>query len=212
MVFVFLVFVSGCATEKQEVKKEPSINQEENVVEQKQEVIPIGMYVKQNGERVLTKEYSSLFALNQDVGVFSVFYTLEEKISGASIKDVWNSYLEKQPSSSLYKIGYHIFFETQDMSISQTILKPEDAYGFYDYMQVYLYDDIHQEDGAFYTHIEKMGETSLLTSIKLTGSTHTYEIVSPITLTAFLYQGNDDFGQNGMYKGTHMFSMVITKL
>ena len=204
-----LFVLSGCYKEKVEIEKKEEFKKVEEKIEKKKNPILVGMYTKKNGSRILTKEYTSPFVLNKDIGVFSTFYTVEEQISGNPIKEVWNQYFKLYKDITSYKIGYQISFETiNKINIKKTILKPEDTQSFYDYMQVYLYDDIHQEDGAFYTHIEKEKEETLLTSIKLTGSTLTHEITSPITLIAFIYE-EDDLNNNKEYEGQNTFKTTI---
>lgn len=195
--FIIGIFLlSGCS---KETIKEKDIEKKENNIEKIEEREPIknpisvGIYMRKNGLRSLTKEYRAPFILNKDVGVFSTFYTQEESISGDSIQKVWMEYFNTYENISSYKIGYRIEFETKNAGkVDKIILEPKDAESFYDYMQVYLYDDVHQLEGAFYTHIEEMKEDTLLTSIKLTGSTLTHEIVSPIILTAFTYEEKEE--------------------
>lgn len=212
IIIVLALLLSGCSDKQIKEKKEikNSFKKVEDKIEIPENPISIGIYIKEKEERKLTKEYTSPFILNKDIGVFSTFYTVEEKISNNNIKNVWNKYYETYQNISSYKIGYHISFETKNgISVNKNIIKPEDVQSFYDYIQVYLYDDIHQKEGAFYTHIEEMKENTLLTSIKLTGSTLTHEIISPIILTAFTYQTEEEFDENGHYKGTSIFKTTI---
>ena len=79
-------------------------------------------------------------------------------------------------------------------------------------MQIYLYDDVNQKDGAWYSHIteEEYNDNSILTSIKLTGSTFTNEITSDIILTVFTYD-EDDFDENNQYRGISKDKITIKR-
>ena len=79
-------------------------------------------------------------------------------------------------------------------------------------MPIYLYDDIHQEDGAWYSHVteEEFNENTILTSIKLTGSTLTNDINSDITLTVFTYD-EDDFDESNNYRGISKDTIIIKR-
>lgn len=90
------------------------------------------------------------------------------------------------------------------------MLKPSDALSFFDYLEIYLYDDIHQTPGAWYTHLEDkdMLESTIISSIKLTSGSKISE-VGDITLTAFLYQGDQCFDAQGQYFGSVLESITI---
>lgn len=209
LLVVFLLI--GCASSKRDLKKENvnNISKEDQV---KEKIVPIGLYNKVGEQRQLVSIYQTEWIKNQDLLVFSTFATKENVISGDSFQDVFTSYWNFDTSSQC-KIGYMITFTLQDgRYIQKNILQPEDAQDIYSYLQVYLYDDVHQKKGAFYTHIEKVEEDTLLTSIKLTGSTQVDEIVSPIYLTAFIYENENDFDSHGMYKGKSLYKTEIQKI
>ena len=135
----------------------------------------------------------------------------EKEISGGRLKDVWHSKYQNYTDISGYKIGYHLKFETVDGVVEQTILKPSDGDYVYKYIQVYLYDDVNQE-ASFYSHIEDkdMTENTMLTTIKLFTSTKIADVISPIELTVFTYNGEEDF-KDGMYRGNSKFTTIIKK-
>jgi len=80
----------------------------------------------------------------------------------------------------------------------------------FDYVQLYLYDDVHKEIGAWYSHVteEEYNEDTLLTSIKLTASTNIDKIISNITVIAFSYD-EDDFDEEGFYRGKSKWEVKI---
>ena len=77
---------------------------------------------------------------------------------------------------------------------------------------VYLYDDIHQT-GSWYSHIEDnaMNEDTILTTIKITTSTKINNVTSDIYLTVFTYNGEEDFDENGNYRGNSTYTTTIRK-
>lgn len=172
----------------------------------------MGLYQKGNGVRSLVHSYTSEWVLNKDLLVLSAFPVQEEEIELGSIMDVFPKYFQKYENADSYKIGYFLKFKMEDGTlISKVILSPDDTKEIYNYMQVYLYDDIHQKRGAWYSHVEEMQENTLLTTIKLTGSFETQNIVSPVELGVFTYNGEDDFDENGMYRGNSLYTVELKK-
>ena len=124
---------------------------------------------------------------------------------------MWNTYYQNYQDIDSYKIGYHLEFETSTKKIDKTILKPSDTESIFEYIQVYLYDDINQESVS-YSHItdDKITENTILTSIKLTASTKIDEIKTPITLIVFTYD-NEDFDKNNHYRGNSSYQLTINR-
>ena len=79
------------------------------------------------------------------------------------------------------------------------------------YLYNYLYDDIHQEDGVWYSHIEPedMKENTIFSSIKLYSAQEGSKIKYPINLTVFTYDSNDDFNELGYYRGNSYYTITI---
>lgn len=159
---------------------------EEKIEEEK---IDIGMYLYTGSGRDLIDNYETDFILNQDLVSIEVYNTTISSLSNAKQKDLWYQYYDQYKSLNP-KIAYHIKFSTTDSGIiDKTIYSPSDTEDIYDYMQIYLYDDINQEDNTFYIHIseDEFNDNTILSSIKLTGSTKTDNINSDIELSAFMY-------------------------
>ena len=78
------------------------------------------------------------------------------------------------------------------------------------YLYVYLYDDVHQPDGTWYSHLEPvdMKDNTVFSSIKLYFAQQGSKISSPITLTVFTYD-EDDIDSSGKYKGTSKYTITI---
>ncbi len=206
---IFMLFLLvGCSNN--EVKE---INTKNKIIspkiEDENEII-CALYKSEGEKRVLAKEINEEWIVNKDITVLTMIPTIEEILPKENIKEEFYKYFNSYKNSSNYKIGYQISFEIDnERNFSQTILKPEDTASFYDYVQVYLYDDINNAGKSFYSHVEKMEDNTLLTSIKLTGSTYINNITSPIELTSFTYKDEKDFNKNNKYIGKSMYKVII---
>ena len=89
-------------------------------------------------------------------------------------------------------------------------MKPSDSADFFEYLEIYMYDDIHVTPGVWYTHLEDsdMDDETIISSIKLTSGSKIAE-VGDIILTAFIYDGADNFDADGEYIGEVLQSIVI---
>ena len=217
LILCLLLLITGCKKELSNKVKEPDLK---NLVEKKEEYIDnnpikLGIYMYYNSytDRKKLNEYTTNWALNVDLCSLEIFYTTEESIPPTNIKSLWTDYRNNYENIDNYKIGYNISFDTKNEGhISKTILNPSDVWDIYNYLQVYLYDDVHQEDGAWYSHVEEneYNDNTILTSIKLTGSTIVDEITSDITLTVFTYD-DDDFDKDNNYRGISKDTIIIKR-
>lgn len=193
IIFLIIITITGCNKNPSEEKEKiVEDNDTEKIVEPVVEkAIPtnLGLYTLNNGTRNIVTEYECNFPQYQDLVSFEVYFTKDNTLASNTQKNLWNQYYEAYKDIPNLKIGYHIKFTTDEGEVDKTITNPEDVESFFNYIQIYLYDDIHQ-DTSWYSHITKedMKEETIFTSIKLTGSTKVDNISSPITLTAFSYQ------------------------
>lgn len=199
ILFLLLLIITGCKTTTEKIKEKVEEKEFENIVEphveeekQEAEQYDIGLYINNQGTRKILSTYDSNYPQYQDIISLEAYYTKDENLIAGNQKNVWNHYQEKYPNQNL-KIGYQIEFTIPNQKFNQIILNPGDVESFFDYIQVYLYDDIHQ-DNSWYSHVskEEVTDETIFTSIKLTGSTKIKEITSPITLTAFVYDTNKE--------------------
>lgn len=167
-----------------------------------------GLYCKNLENRYLVKKINSKFIKNQDIAVLSTFFTNETNISNDYFKNVFNNYYDSYDSIENYKIGYSISFNINEKKYYKQILNIEDSVELYDYVQIYLYDDLINANKSFYSHLEEINENTLITTIKLTGSTKSNLITSPITVGVFTYI-ESDFDENGLYKGKSLYEITI---
>ena len=189
----------------------PSLEEENNeYVDTNPIKISLYKYYNRSNPRTILKEYFDNWNYHQDILSLEAFFTTEEEISGSYFQDVFYEYYNTYTNIENYKIGYKISFLTNEMEVNKTILSPNDTTDFFEYLEVYLYDDYHREKGVWYSHTteEEYNEETLLTSIKLTAGIRVQEIVSDIAVTAFTYDA-DDFNESGEYKGNSKYTVIV---
>ena len=216
IILILVILLLGC-TRKEDINNEEKIlenndNSKEEIVEEQyidDNPIKLGLYLYtgsyNNKEKLFT--YETPFVSGSDIGSFEVFFTDEEVINGNSFKLLFNSYYDKYVGIDNYKIGYNIEFTLSDGTVNKFNLLEPNTYLYGDYFYTYLYDDIHVNDGEFYSHLESINDDTLITSIKIYAVDKIDE-VDKIKLTVFTYD-NDDFDEEGNYKGTSKYSINI---
>ena len=170
--------------------------------------VTVGLY--QNGKLVHDQTLSIINGV--DIASYDVYFTNEESTGSTNTKTNYNKYLKNYENPEQYKIGFYLSFEVGDKLMSATITKPN-VYATTPYIYNYLYDDIHQPDGAWYSHVEEsdVKDNTIYSSIKLFAAEKTEEITSPITLTVFTYDTPDDFDESGNYRGKSKYTIKIDK-
>ena len=174
----------------------------------------VGIYIPaENGTkaRKWITEFHGPRSPKTDIDCFEVFAAQDSRLEGTSFSAIWRSVWEAYDGWQSAKIGYHLRFTLSDgTEISQTIRKPSDAASFSDYLEVYIYDDVHQT--GWYSHLEDsdLKDETVMTSIKL----HCGSLISQvgdIELTAFIYNGEDCFNTAGDYIGAVKQTILITQ-
>lgn len=161
---------------------------------------PLGLYINMGtGTRDLQTEVMAHFSPGVDLAVLSAFVTTEPAISGSKFGPVWSSYWEDVPELTSYKIGYTLSYKisTGD-AVTQTIYSPKDTEVNREYLETYIYDDVHQT--GWYSHLltTDITDETVITSLKLTGGPNVLE-VSEVELEAFLYKSSDPTDRAGSY-------------
>lgn len=208
ILIILLLTITSCKDDKTENIEVPEINETTITPYIDNNPIKVGLY--QNNK--LIKEYKTPTNENhKEIGVFNILYTNEEQLNNNSIKYNFNKYYNQYKNIDNYKIGFYISFEAEGKKIEKTILGPEDKHSMTPYLYNYLYDDIHQEDGVWYSHIEPedMKENTIFSSIKLYSAQEGSKIKYPINLTVFTYDSNDDFNELGYYRGNSYYTITI---
>lgn len=168
--------------------------------------IKVGLY---QNDKYLVKQYNTERTVRKDI-VFSVYYTNQEVLESTNQKKNWKMYYNQYQNIDSYKIGFSFsFINNNNEKIERTILEPH-TFLFEPYFYTYLYDDIHEPDGAFYSHIEEGTATSatIFSSIKIF-LVEPNKIYSPLNVTIFTYKDSNDFDATGAYRGISKYTAVI---
>lgn len=216
---IAILLITACSyNENNELIQEP--NRDETITEEPQEEIYVdnnevklslflynGTY--RNKER-LEDTYYTNFINGQDIGSFEVFLTDSKTVDGTSFKNTWNNYYNQYENISGHKIGFNIKFVLKDGTNYNANYFEPDTYKFGEYFYTYLYDDINQKDGAYYSHLEQIEENTLLTSIKIY-AVDGIDKVDSFILSAFTYDSEDDFDEEGNYRGNSIYVIRIKR-
>lgn len=176
----------------------------------------VGIYIPAGDgtrARTLITEFSGKRTAKTDIDCFEIFASDEPKLDGNSFRDMWNAAWDAYEGAENPKIGFHITFQLPGGDeFSKQLLKPSDSADFFDFIEIYMYDDIHQAPGAWYTHLSDgdMKAETVISSIKLTAGSRISE-VGDIRLTAFIYDGEDCFNAAGEYIGLVSQTVLITE-
>ncbi len=207
----YIVIKNRSSITNNKINEEVSKPKEENQYFDDNPIV-IGLYQKNKTARKLIKEYTHEFTYHEDIVELEVYYTNELTIKNTNQKELFDYYRSNYEKSNDYKIGYFISFKTSSEEFNQTILSPKDTLIFYDYLELYLYDDYHREKGEWYSHTTEDDYTSdtILTSIKLTAGKKVDEVIEDVTISAFTYNDEEDF-LNNLYRGNSIYTVTIKK-
>ncbi len=180
----------------------------EKYIDDNDTILGLYLYTNSYTPRRLVTTYDGEFISNKDIVSLEVFATNEEEISGGTFQNIFPNYFNE--SENKHKIGFEISFATNDKNYRQIILRPSDTNTLFDFVQLYLYDDVHKPIGSWYSHVtdEEYNSDTLLTSIKLTGGTKINDITSDIKVIVFSYD-EDDFDEEGYYRGISKYEAII---
>lgn len=174
----------------------------------------VGIYIPaEDGTkaRKYITEFTAKRKAKTDIDCFEIFASQEELLTGRSFASIWKDAWEQHEGYENAKIGFIIEFSLSGgKNVRAQLLKPSDSADFFEYLEIYMYDDIHQTPGVWYTHLEDrdMDGQTIISSIKLTSGSKIDE-VGDIILTAFIYDGADNFDANGDYIGQVLQTIVI---
>ena len=178
----------------------------------------MGFYRRDKALGVRAKMGDSIlkWTAGSDIQTFSTFYSDEPQIPASSFSGVWRDCASKIPGSDQLRIGYAVTFSFRDTGETVTIQikSPSDLGEYFDYLEIYLYDDVNQQPGAWYSHLlpEQMTAETLMTSIKLTAGKKIDALEDQITVTAFAYRSEADFAPDGSYCGIYQTSARIMSM
>ncbi len=152
----------------------------------------IGMYDEVYSAGTYNRMYSlsSPMPVGVDIAVFDILLSAEETLYGTSYRELWSyaaSNVTLYPASKPY---ITLEYTLSDGTVKKSEIRtPSDAEAVISegYIEVYLYDDVHQTDGAWYSHLTPadVTEETVISSVKLTAG-KLCDSVSSITVSACL--------------------------
>ena len=222
---VIFIMISGCSFKKEEKKETPHEIQEEipvvdsnkpSEIEKYTDSNPLKIALYQKGNGIYKKQeiFKSKLESFKDIGLFSVIFDDKDQVTGSSINSLYHAYSNNYEDISKYKIGYQISFTLEDgKEFKETILKPLNVfkYPFSDYLYIWLYDDINNTGS--YSHLEEneYNDKTVMSSIKLMSTSLSKKINSDISVMVFSYDTDDDFDEDGYYRGVSKYEMLIQR-
>lgn len=216
---LLLILLTACQNNKElsNNKKEEVVNNEKNLEIKEtytdENQVKLGLFLYDNNyknKERLEDTYFTDFTPGKDIGSFEVFLTDDKAINGKNFKSTWNDYYNRYDNIKNHKIGFNIKFMLKNgRHYNKNYFEP-DNFKFSEYFYTYLYDDINQIDGAYYSHLEEVNENTLLTSIKIYAVDNIDEVDSFI-LSAFTYDSEDDFDEEGNYRGNSIYVIRIKR-
>lgn len=174
----------------------------------------VGIYIPAADGTAARKHITEFVAARtakKDIDCFEILASQADVVKGSSFRSLWTDTWNAHTGNENAKIGFRIAFTlTGGEQIDVQLLKPSDSKSFFDYLEIYMYDDIHQTPGVWYTHLsdKDMKADTIISSIKLTSGSRISE-VGDISLTAFIYTGDECFDPEGNYIGLVSETILI---
>ena len=213
---LFILFVL-CGCSKENKKNLPVEEQKEEAVPEVEVYkdlndTPISFYQLKGNSLTKISNLSGYYNALDDIGIFQIYPSNEEKITlNSSFASSFYEEYSKYKQQLNIKIGFSIdFLLDTGEKISYLILTPENTMDHWEYLMGYLYDDYVNQGKGFYSHIEMSdySDTTLFTALKLQCGAYFDKIKSPVHLTVFTYDSEDDF-LDGKYRGNSSSTLTI---
>lgn len=213
LIIIPLLLIVGCTKNTEKPKYDIKEDEQIEIEEPKyvdDNPIKIGIYK----DNKLITNYQTQFIHGSDLGVFDIFFTNLEIVDNNSTKVNYKKYYNEYENIENYKTGFYITFEANGKKYEETILDSTKKHAMAPYLYMYLYDDVNQPDGAWYSHIEpeNENENTIFSSIKLFYPYNDDGISSNITLTVFTYKDENDFDENNHYRGNSSYTITIESI
>ncbi len=177
----------------------------------------INLYQRSGEQFYKTPEYESEWARGTDIIELGAFAT-DVSFIGHDIDQYydgkWYNSWKTYEGWENCKLGYQVDFDLiNGEHIHKVILSPADTESYFTYLENYLYDDINVAHDTWYSHMteENMTDSTILSSIKFTPGENYSQIDGVIYATAFVYNDENDFDDNGDYIGNVSTTTVLYK-
>jgi len=217
LIFIITIMFSGCnkIEKKQETIKDTKKQTQKTEIKEPEYVdnnaTPISFYNRQGTKLIKLTEISKKLNIEEVIGTYHPYPSTEDEIIlnksfAESFYDEWQKY---NPNNNI-KIGFNIKFKLANEDISYNILDPSHTFDKWEYLMNYLYDDYANRNKDFYSHLEEneYNDSTLFTTLKIQSSYQCADIISPIQVTVFTYDSEDDF-ENNEYRGNSKSTFTI---
>ena len=164
--------------------------------------IPIHLYAPDgSGTRYRLTEYVCNWRKGKDIDCFEALVSDAETLTGKNFLSICKEAWMTLPDPYVMRIGYTLRYTLSNGQTVNLVIRSPGDISHTEYVECYLYDDVHQK-GGFYTHLSEsqMNENTLITSIKITCGDRIGQ-VEEMWLGAFLYDSEERFDETGRYIG-----------
>lgn len=155
--------------------------------------------------------YEDDMSQGRDLCVLGAFPSSEAALSGKNMGEIWSSCLRQNGLSDRLRPGFLLEFDTPEGRCSKLILRPSDITdAYWNYIETYIYDDIHQTPGAWYSHLldSEFTDETIVTSVKITAGERIADVTN-LTLTVFLYEVSESSTVDAAYARANGFKAEI---
>ena len=217
LLILSIFLITGCTNqeEKEPIKEEPIKEYKDVEVSAPtytdNNTTPISFYRLQGNKLIKLTELTKKLNVEEDIGIFQVYPSNEDEIVlNKSFSEAFYDEWQKYNQNNNIKIGFNIKFSLANENIAYNIFSPSNTFDKWEYLMNYLYDDYANRGKGFYSHIEEneYNESTLFTALKIQSSYQCNEITSPIQVTVFTYDSDDDF-ENNEYRGNSKQTFTI---
>ena len=218
LILVLTLFITACEKKEEEPIKLELLDKEDIIEEVyvDDSNIPLSFYLYSNNQYNRVGDNLNLpWYYRQDITVLNILPTYDNNIPGFYMQDIYPRYWNSIEDTTNYKIGFNVKFTTTDGEIDCNILKPSDRFKelFY-YIAIFLYDDVNAARDSWYDHVDddEVTDNTIYSSIKVHANVDFAKVISPIKLTVFAYNGEEDFDpETGNYRGKSYTELYINK-
>lgn len=173
---------------------------------------PIATYQSNNGwTKISEYTYYSWTRFNP-ILTFSVFYSNDNYINNGNTASIYESYLNKYGNDK--KFGFNIYFTLDNGEVyNNNTTKVVDWLESNSFLLIYFYDRIKHRNDSWFSHTTEgeWNDNSKVTSIKICPGDLYERISSPIYITVFTYDSEDDFDEAGNYRGNGKHTLALKK-
>lgn len=211
---LFILLLCGCSKVDKKILPKEEEKEEIPIIEEYKDLndTPISFYQLKGNTLTKISNLSGSYNALDDIGVFQIYPSKEEVITlnSSFASSFYEEYIKYKEKLNI-KIGFSIdFLLDTGEKVSYLILTPQNTMDHWEYLMGYLYDDYINQGKGFYSHIEESeySDTTLFTALKLQCGAYVDKIKSPIHLTVFTYDSEDDF-LDGKYRGNSSSTITI---